>query len=760
MTQRAIVLLLAMLALLVVQGQPQGEEQWHTAAMRRRERRESRHVGREKSLIFIHVCYLCAAVVLLPSLLHPLSAAPPPPARLDPSVLTRFVDELPRPGIVPPTKPATATKPAFYAITVVETFQQLHRDLSPTRLFAYNGQYPGPTIEAHSNVPIDVEWKNNLPPKHFLPIDPTVFDPNTGPVPLPPTTGPGSCKPKKFKVPPQTRIVTHLHGGHTEAASDGHPNAWFTKDFKKVGPEFKKKVYHYDNSQESATLWYHDHAIGITRLNVYAGLAGFYLLRDERELSTPNLPIDNEFEIPIAFQDRSFNVDGSLFYPDDPIPGVTPPTPSIVPEFFGDHSVVNGKVWPKLTVKPTRYRFRVLDGCNARFLSLRLQSVSGGLSGAVPDVIQIGGDQGFLEAPVTLDQNLLLGPGERADLLIDFSDFAGGSFFVMNDAPTPFMGSIDPTAPNQVPLPVLLRIDVLPEAAIGSTMPVLPALAPPRLDPATAVVTRDQVLLEGQDIFGRLLLLINNRRFDSPTTDFPALGDVEIWRFINTTPDVHPMHIHLVKFFILSRLEIDFAASDPANDRWVTKPPTGMEPVFEGENGWKDVIKSPPGFITSVIAKFDRPGNYVFHCHILGQLKRGKHSADSLAGAEAEEQGTQHETKTARERTCEDEKMHFVVGQVREVDLSIAHLLLSSLLLARSHSLLSRCLPAAAVVAPVHRSLPVLSSPLLTSRLVPLPPVLVRCVAAAVPLPLRRSFAVVLAVVHVLPPDPALRCCC
>jgi len=215
-----------------------------------------------------------------------------------------------------------------YEIAMREIEQKLHRDLPATTVWGYDGQFPGPTIEAEQGEPIYVRWANDLPDEHLLPEDTTIHSD------LIPYDTPG------------VRTVTHLHGGNVESESDGHAQAWFTRDFQQTGPEFEKKDYYYVNDQPPATLWYHDHSLGITRLNVYAGLAGFYLLRSDHERSL-SLP-EGEYEIPLVLQDRSFEEDGSLFYPtaiSDEQGGSDEsyPDPSIVPQFYGDTSVVNGR---------------------------------------------------------------------------------------------------------------------------------------------------------------------------------------------------------------------------------------------------------------------------------------------------------------------------------------------------------------------------------------------------------------------------------
>ncbi|HET7325160.1 MAG TPA: multicopper oxidase domain-containing protein, partial [Halococcus sp.] len=207
--------------------------------------------------------------------------------------LEKWVDEVPRPGVMEPT--GTKNGQPHYEMEMGEFEQKIHRDLPPTTVWGYDGQYPGPTIEAQQGEPIYVRWLNKLPDDHLLPVDTTI---HSGMIPYD-STG--------------VRVVTHLHGGNIEVESDGNPHAWFTRDFQETGPEFEKKDYYYVNDQPPATLWYHDHSLGSTRLNVYAGLAGFYLIRNEHEQDL-DLP-EGEYEIPLVLQDRSFNEDGSLFYP-------------------------------------------------------------------------------------------------------------------------------------------------------------------------------------------------------------------------------------------------------------------------------------------------------------------------------------------------------------------------------------------------------------------------------------------------------------
>src|SRR5262245_3541935 len=235
--------------------------------------------------------------------------------------LTPFVDALPIPATMPFNQLFNGVP--FYDVGMVPVRQKLHRDLPETSLWGYHGAFPGPTFEARRGQPIRVMWRNALPATHPLPIDTTIH-------------GAESDK-------PAVRTVVHLHGQKVLPDSDGYPEAWFTNNVEKTGPFFKTRIYEYPNDQQATTLWYHDHTLGITPLNVYMGLAGMYILRDEIEASL-NLP-SGEFEIPLIIQDRSIGADGSLVYPTQ-VPGDPDPRvpPIWIPEFFGEHVLVNGKL--------------------------------------------------------------------------------------------------------------------------------------------------------------------------------------------------------------------------------------------------------------------------------------------------------------------------------------------------------------------------------------------------------------------------------
>lgn len=270
----------------------------------------------------------------------------------DPESIPKFVDPLPIPALAKPVNRCDdleQERELFYHIVMKQTKHRFHRDFPLTTVWGYNGMCPGPTIEVRKDVPVKIKWENRLPDKHIFPVDHTLH---------------GTMD------TPDVRTVVHLHGANVEAHSDGHPEAWFTRGYRYTGHKFAREVYEYTNHQAGGTLWYHDHALGITRLNVYAGLAGFYLIRDflEERLNLPK----GEYEIPILIQDKAFNEDGSLFYPDNATPPVDNPVPSTPSFFFGNTIAVNGKLWPYLDVEPRKYRFRILNGSNLRAYELKL----------------------------------------------------------------------------------------------------------------------------------------------------------------------------------------------------------------------------------------------------------------------------------------------------------------------------------------------------------------------------------------------------
>ncbi|MDX2115135.1 MAG: DNRLRE domain-containing protein [Planctomycetota bacterium] len=481
-----------------------------------------------------------------------------------PPVLAPFVDALPIPAVAQPAS-GTAGGAAHYEIAITQFTQKLHRDLPATTVWGYAGSYPGPTIEARRDQPVTVRWINDLRDAqgslrstHLFPVDTCLHGPDvTGQVPV---------------------TVTHLHGGVVPPDSDGYPELTF-------GPGLSSAVYDYPNDQRAATLWYHDHALGLTRLNVYAGLAGFYIVRDAEEDGL-NLP-RGEFEIPLVIQDRSFNADGSLRYLDQ-----------FEEHFFGEFNLVNGKVRPFLQVKRGKYRFRVLNGANSRTFTL---SLTGGVT-----FWQIGSDQGLLAGPVALNE-LTLSPGERADIVVDFAPFAAGTELVMsNSAPAPFEGVATGGAVSDV-----MKFVVM--SAAGDTDALPGALASvPRTPESEAVRTRELSLRTMSDVHCGIEPMwgINDLLWDD-ITEFPRIGTTEIWSFINRSPVSHPMHMHLVSFQVLDRQDFIMVGDVVA--------PTGPRVApSAGELGWKDTVKANPNQITRVIARFEGfAGRYAYHCHVL-----------------------------------------------------------------------------------------------------------------------------------------------
>lgn len=501
---------------------------------------------------------------------HAMSHPSPPKFRtqLNANSLAQFVDPLPLPEIIAPSghRPSPdnpAVQLPYYRVAMRQFENKVHRDLKPTRFWGYGSSSPGPTFETRSGQGLLVEWVNELPEAHLLPIDHSIH---------------GAEADK-----PDVRAVVHLHGAKAPPESDGYPENWYVPG--------KSAVCHYPNRQDATMLWYHDHTLGINRLNVFAGLFGVFFVRDEFEDSL-NLP-RGKYEVPLVIYDRVFDLDGQLNYP---VSG--DPKSPWVPEVFGDAVLVNGKLFPYLEVGPRRYRFRVLNGANGRFFHLTLSR--GPTSNGT--FHQIGTDQGLLPAPVPL-QRLSIAPGERADLIVDFSsrDFSGaggGNVILKNDNLNVMQFRVAPNGPRDT--------SVLPQ----TLRPV------PKIPESSAVKTRMLTLVEVTDLVQRpVRMLLNNVHWSKPVTENPVLDSVEIWNLINTTDDAHPIHLHLVKFQILDRRSFSVADYWVKNEIKYTAPAMPPEP---GEAGWKDTVRADPGMVTRIIIRFEGfTGRYVWHCHIL-----------------------------------------------------------------------------------------------------------------------------------------------
>jgi spore coat protein A len=376
--------------------------------------------------------------------------------------------------------------------------------------------------------------------------------------------------------------------------SDGNPDAWYTADGK-AGFRFAGTVFNYPNDQRAASLWYHDHAVAITRLNVYAGMAGLYLLRDEVEDSL-NLP-NSQYEVPLVIQDRRFDHNGQLIYPVSDISHAP-----WIPEFFGPTILVNGKVWPYLRVEPRKYRFRIYNGSNARFYNLEFSSGQ--------EFHQIGNEGGLLPHVVTL-QKILLAPAERADVIVDFSGHENESIILKSTAAAPFPSG-DVSTSDVMEFRVNKQLAGPDRSEVPSKMPAVA-----QLNEEDASVTRTLSLEEINDpeVPGRLLLKLGGKDFDAPITERPQFGATEVWRLVNTTGDTHPIHLHLVHFQVMDRRLFDV-------NRYLQTGhvhPTGRATLPDlNERGWKDTVRVNPGEMLRIITRFDgHRGFYVWHCHIL-----------------------------------------------------------------------------------------------------------------------------------------------
>jgi FtsP/CotA-like multicopper oxidase with cupredoxin domain len=519
--------------------------------------------------------------------------------------LSSFTETLPIPPMIDARGAGTAVELAMASGT-----HQFHSDLPAATTWGYGGAgYLGPTIHAMRNAPITLKATNAL---GAHPLDFAIDTNLHGAVAADAET---------------PRAAVHLHGGNVEPASDGGPEDTFLP-----GSDYS---YNYNNDQEAANIWYHDHALGITRLNVYAGLAGSYWLRDSRDTGEPDNPIGlptGRWEVPLVVQDKMFDLDGKLAYPLGEFGSIW------APEFFGDVAVVNGKAFPNLDVDRGLYRFRIINGSNSRVYNLRLSTRQ--------PIFVIGGDGGLLNAPVPVTR-LTIAPGERVDLLVDFSGHAPGTRITMtNNAATPFPNGPRAATRGGVPLKDIMQFTV--GADLGFMGPVPEVLRAAPIIPLTPSRVRNVSLVEIMDSDNEVPVtaLLNNLRFHSEQIESPVVDTVEQWNIINTTGDTHPIHMHLVQFQILGRqkfrvedyLETHYSEIDdaqnvgdgphpvPSADSFAYARP---QPPELHEMGWKDTVRANPGEITRILVPFGAnaapgvpfgnsfTGRYVWHCHIL-----------------------------------------------------------------------------------------------------------------------------------------------
>ena len=552
-----------------------------------------------------------------------------------------------------------------HAFTAMEIAKQLHPQLAgPTRPWSYTyhgqsdyGGYLGPTIVVNRGDQVTLSFTNGLPdpyPFPRIPVDRNLTDNDI-----------------------RTRILTHLHGAFDSGLNDGNPAAAVDTETGEVGVLVgDTQSATYPNNQRATLLWYHDHAIGATRLNVFAGLAGGYVIRDQFDTGGPKQASDHNpwmpfgygigagnYEIPLVIQDRQFNTaNGDFLYPTMP-PGAgtigecgglegpnqypAPEWPNDtgpwIGEYFGDEMLVNGVCAPVLDVEPAIYRFRILNGCNARFLNLTFQNVGPGVA-PPPNLTQVGAEQGLFNTPVTL-KSLPMVTAERADVIVDFRKFAGQQLLLRNaNMPKPyatpaprlqdimkFRVSLPSTQATNAPL-AAVPTGTIDGGEIGGTglqastvahtrqivlqewnagLPgwhltlspyldkaTLPTVAPiPTQDKAACFHTTPDQLAPGL------------------TPEEPKADTVEDWEFYNYTPDTHPMHMHLTRFQVVDRRPI----GTPAGGAGTVAP-------APWEQGWKDTVAAHPGMVTRIRQQFDLPdgvipgtsdATYVYHCHIV-----------------------------------------------------------------------------------------------------------------------------------------------
>lgn len=552
------------------------------------------------------------------------------PVIINPNTITKYISKLPIPSKLLPNYICriknSQSYNTYYEIEMVEVLRKMHPDIPETKLWLYqqvgnnNEEATNPLIESNRFDNVIIKWINNLPETHLLEqyIDHTLHGAES--------------------YSPNVRNVVHLHGGTQAPSSDGDPNDWWTPG--------QYKIYHYPASDLSCMLFWHDHAIGITRLNVYAGLSGgAFIIRDKMQELNLNLP-RGEYEIPLVITDRTFDVDGQLVYSTSNSSSFHPKWKS---SFLGNIICVNNAVWPYVEVKPNRYRFRIVNGSDTRTYSFKLVYAND-FSIPGPRIFQIGTDDGFLPNPIILNDpedpdspTLTLGVAERADIIIDFSSSQPGTeFILLNTANAPFPNG---SVPDINTVGQIMKFIVVPSQCREKHF----CIATPNnfisLNPSEASVTRQLILgVDNTSPTFPTTLLLNNLMFNKPVTERPVVGSTEIWEFINLTNGMHPIHIHLVNFQLINRQKInaqkyldDLNIANPnmvpgegiKNQLDITPYLVG-EPVSAigtNEEGYKDVIQVPGKQITRIIMKFapesgqypfdPTDGYYVWHCHIL-----------------------------------------------------------------------------------------------------------------------------------------------
>jgi FtsP/CotA-like multicopper oxidase with cupredoxin domain len=490
--------------------------------------------------------------------------------------LEKYVQPLPIPDVREPDGKHRGAD--SYEIPITEFTQNLHPDLPDTTLWGFDGVYPGPLIERQRNQRMRVYFDNShLPTEHLLEVDERIGG----------TTAENHPGYDKSVPVPEVRTVTHFHGLNVAPENDGQADMWTSPDGV-VGPRFSNHWQELPMRQSRLTSTYHDHTLGIVRLNAYAGLVGLYYIRSQREENL-NLP-SGEYDIPLLLQDKSFNSDGSLDYPE-----------TWTPSFAGNTAVINGAVWPYLEVAPRRYRFRLVNGANHRTFSLQLHNES---SQGIPTLFQFAPDQGFLESVVPIGpagdlNSLVLQPFERGEVIVDFSNHAGETFTLTNNAELPYVG--ENSGSN---LSELLQIRVTnpnEEPMDNSADPTKMKLPKSHKFNRNSVTQTREMDLGVSVVDGLVTYQLNGYGFGDPgSTVRPQFGSTEIWEFKNNTNGSHPIHLHLVTFRVIGR------------------GPNGTDPPDPNERGHKDTVRVEPNETVRIITRFDGyAGEFPWHCHML-----------------------------------------------------------------------------------------------------------------------------------------------
>jgi spore coat protein A len=600
---------------------------------------------------------------------------------LDPLAIPKFAHDLPIPRVFAPTVITSGGQVVRheYTVSIAQTLvQMLPPEFPQTNVLAYGGQVkipgssatefvrstPGSVFDNTRGIPTSLHWRNEISQPHFLPIDPTLHWAN--PQTIEPPTAPFNPFPPGYKRAQfPVGFVTHTHGLVVRPDHDGTAEEWFTP-FEQRGPSFRTRDYDIPNEQSSTQLFYHDHTMGMTRVNVYAGVVGSaYFIRDPNApLDQPSSPLpQGEFEIPLTFFSRAFFTDGELNFPRE---AGDPPADTAYwqGEDEADTNLVNGKVWPNLNVQRRQYRFRMLAADNVRVYNIQLSH-----NGSFVPFTIIGADGGYLPAPL-VSENVQIGITERADILVDFSQFAPGTQIIMeNNTP----GVTEDTTG------ILMRFTVEDSPVVAP--PPLPAdLFPARPELPTNAPARIKTLIRFVDeAETSRMRSLDGLMFTTPATEFPLVGSTEEWVLVHTgeeeeeeeeegEPDAdlgfHQIHLHLIEFQVLNRQPFDRTAYlqqwnllnghrprsrqivlDPTP--FFTGPPVPPEPV---ETGWKDTVQTPPEVVTRIIVRwapqevptggvspgqnlfpfdptafpgdpFTGPG-YPWHCHLLGHEDR------------------------------------------------------------------------------------------------------------------------------------------